>query len=371
VSSAILYVAIVAIWIGVLVPRFVYRDGTQSGASGLRRFSRHFGASRPADDQETPAASEPDDRAGFDPDGRAAFDADGRAGFDPAGRPRYTSFVPPEPRQDAPASHSESRFDHGENVSPPVSGNRGGMAQRHQLDAPPPPVRSYGWSADEVARQEHRNRRGASRSQDPAAAAGREAAPPPRAPRASYEPVSRARQAPEVHHDGQPRPATDDAYDEGYADDAYYDSADDAERRARMVRSRRRMLWLLLVLTVVGIALTYLQLASWWIIIPPLALLGGYLMLLREAAHADAEARERRAAEHATETAADRAGRARTARPSPSPAQAPPAHAPAAQSPAAATAETGPRAAVIDLSEHVNDQLYDQYADAKLRAVGD
>ncbi len=357
-SSAILYVAIVAIWIGVLVPRFVYRDGTQSGASGLRRFSRHFGASRPADDQETPAASEPDDRAGFDPDGRA--------GFDPAGRPRYTSFVPPEPRQDVPASHSESRFDHGENVSSPVSGNRGGMAQRHQPDAPPPPVRSYGWSADEVARQEHLNRRGGSRSQDSAAAAGREAAPPPRAPRASYEPVPRARQAPEVHHDGPPPSATDDAYDEGYADDAYYDGADDAERRARMVRSRRRMLWLLLVLTVIGIALTYLQLASWWIIIPPLALLGGYLMLLREAAHADAEARERRAAEHATETAADRADRARTARPSPSPAQAP-----AAQSPAAATAETGPRAAVIDLSEHVNDQLYDQYADAKLRAVGD
>jgi hypothetical protein len=369
VSSAILYVAIVAIWIGVLVPRFVHRDGTQSGTSGLRRFSRHFGASRPADDQETPASSDPDGRAGFDADSRAGFDADGRAGFDPAGRPRYTSFVPPEPRQDAPASHSESRFDHGEDVSSPVSGNRGGMAQRHQPDASLPPVRSYGWSADEVARQEHLNRRGGSRSQDPAAAAGREAAPPPRAPRASYEAVPRGRQAPEVHHDRQPPRATDDAYDEGYADDAYYDGADDAERRARMVRSRRRMLWLLLVLTVVGIALTYLQLASWWIIIPPLALLGGYLMLLREAAHADAEARERRAAEHATETAAadraGRAGRARTAHPSPSPAQAP-----AAQSPAAA-AETGPRAAVIDLSEHVNDQLYDQYADAKLRAVGD
>jgi len=39
--------------------------------------------------------------------------------------------------------------------------------------------------------------------------------------------------------------------------------------------------------------------------------------------------------------------------------------------PAAAHHETGPRAAVIDLTERAGDQLYDQYADAKLRAVGD
>jgi hypothetical protein len=30
-----------------------------------------------------------------------------------------------------------------------------------------------------------------------------------------------------------------------------------------------------------------------------------------------------------------------------------------------------PQAEIIDISAHVGDQLYDQYADAKLRAVGD
>ena len=33
--------------------------------------------------------------------------------------------------------------------------------------------------------------------------------------------------------------------------------------------------------------------------------------------------------------------------------------------------ETGARADIIDLSERVGDQLYDQYADAERRAVGD
>ena len=35
------------------------------------------------------------------------------------------------------------------------------------------------------------------------------------------------------------------------------------------------------------------------------------------------------------------------------------------------SAETDPRAEIIDISERVGDQLYDQYTDAKLRAVGD
>ncbi|HEX4255570.1 MAG TPA: hypothetical protein VH089_10810, partial [Streptosporangiaceae bacterium] len=74
-SSAILYVAIVAIWIGVLVPRWLKHENSQSG---LRRLSRHFGA-------------------------HAADEDPSRAGFDPAGRPRYTSFVPPESPVEVPA----------------------------------------------------------------------------------------------------------------------------------------------------------------------------------------------------------------------------------------------------------------------------
>jgi hypothetical protein len=123
------------------------------------------------------------------------------------------------------------------------------------------------------------------------------------------------------------------------------------------------MLWLLVALTVAGIGLTFLHLAAAWIIIPPMVLLAGYLLLLREAAHADAEARERREAARAAAPPPEVAHEAR-----PVPAQPAPATVSAT---GPATYETGPRAEVIDLSEHVGDQLYDQYADAKLRAVGD
>jgi hypothetical protein len=157
------------------------------------------------------------------------------------------------------------------------------------------------------------------------------------------------------------------AYEAEQAGDAYYrDEAADAERRARVMRGRRRMLWLLLILTVAGIGLTYLQLASWWIVVPPVVLLGGYLLLLREAAQADAEARERRelAQAAAPPLSADPA--------TPAPATAPATEAATATGATrGAPHETGPRAEIIDLSEHVGDQLYDQYADAKLRAVGD
>ena len=40
-------------------------------------------------------------------------------------------------------------------------------------------------------------------------------------------------------------------------------------------------------------------------------------------------------------------------------------------SPAWPAHETLPPAEIIDISERVGDQLYDQYADARLRAVGD
>ena len=59
-SSAILYVAIVAIWIGVLVPRWLRHDSPQSRPAGLRRFSLRLGGSGHTDDRE---------RAGFDPAG--------------------------------------------------------------------------------------------------------------------------------------------------------------------------------------------------------------------------------------------------------------------------------------------------------------
>ena len=330
-SSAILYVAIVAIWIGVLVPRWLRHDTSRSGTTGLRRFSRHFGGSGEADDRE-------------------------RAGFDPEGRPRYTSFVPPAPTGHTPESHPESEIHHEEKVSSVVSGNRESMAQLYEADAPVSagngsagnrPVRSYGWSAEEVTQHEQIDRN------SPRPAPARDAAPGPG-----------ARQAPRAPH-GPQASAGGDPYAQDRDDEraAYYgDEAEEAERRAGMVRSRRRMLWMLVALTAVGIGLVVAQLSSWWIVIPPLVLLAGYMLLLREAAQADAEARERREAER---DVADRIPPARPAEPTP-------ATATATGSPSVATPyETGPRADIIDLSERVGDQLYDQYADAKLRAVGD
>jgi hypothetical protein len=78
-------------------------------------------------------------------------------------------------------------------------------------------------------------------------------------------------------------------------------------------------------------------------------MLGMYLLLLREAALADTEAAHRRAAEaHAArQRARDRAREAWAARP------------------------PQPTAEIIDISARLGDQLYDQYADATERAVGD
>ena len=338
-SSAILYVAIVAIWIGVLVPRWLKHENTHSGSAGLRRLSRHFGAGRP-DDEEAP-----------------------RAGFDPEGRPRYTSFVPPEtPAEGAPEApahppvhYSESQSDHGEKVSSVASGNKESMAEPYEAAAPRSAVQSYGWSADEAARQE--------RSTKSTTGAG------PR-PSASPAPAAEGESSEASEWASEDGPG---AYDQARASvrvpqpRAPLDPVEDPERRAQIVRGRRRMLWLLLVLTAVGIGLAYLQLAAWWVMVPPTVLLVGYLLLLREAAHADAEARERRGAAQAPARPASGAAPARSA-PAPAPAAA------SATGPAEGpltVEETGPRAEVIDLSEHVGDQLYDQYADAKLRAVGD
>jgi hypothetical protein len=95
------------------------------------------------------------------------------------------------------------------------------------------------------------------------------------------------------------------------------------------------------------------KLAAWWVILPPSVMLVGYLALLREASRADAE---RRWAAVSAEAAAPAAEQPRAARPA-----APPAPVPV----------PAPDAEIIDITGRVNDDLYDQVADAKLRAVGD
>ncbi len=130
-----------------------------------------------------------------------------------------------------------------------------------------------------------------------------------------------------------------------------------AASRARILQSRRRLLTMLVALAVTAMAFTLDGLTTWWVIIPPAGMLGLYLLLLREAAHADTENAIRRAeaqaaaeAAHAARVAHARAREAVTA------------HAPQ------------PTAEIIDISARAaqaGDQLYDQYADAAVRAVGD
>ena len=115
---------------------------------------------------------------------------------------------------------------------------------------------------------------------------------------------------------------------------------------------------MLLVLAIAAGALAYTRMAAWWVIVPPAVMLLGYLGLLRAAGKADAERRElAHARAAAAAAAAAEAAAAKRA--------APPA--PAAPVPA-------PDAEVIDISASLRvagHKFYDQYADAKLRAVGD
>ena len=78
---------------------------------------------------------------------------------------------------------------------------------------------------------------------------------------------------------------------------------------------RRRLLGMLIALEIAAIALAVLGLAAMWVVIPPSIMLIGYVLLLREAAQADAEGaqREAEAAAHTQARERERA-RARAAR---------------------------------------------------------
>ena len=122
-----------------------------------------------------------------------------------------------------------------------------------------------------------------------------------------------------------------------------------------MLSARRRLLGMLLVLVMGSGALAVTKMAAWWVIVPPSFMLLGYMALLREAAKADAERRELAR----TRAAAEAAPAARPAAPARAPVAAPP---------------PAPDAEVIDISGSLTtagEEFYDQYADAKLRAVGD
>jgi hypothetical protein len=140
-----------------------------------------------------------------------------------------------------------------------------------------------------------------------------------------------------------------------------------------VLAARRRLLGMLVALALSSCALAVTKMAAWWVIVPPFVMLTGYLGLLREASKADAERREvahARTAEAAARRSAPPVTPSAAATGTAPAAGAAPAVAPAAAGPSPAV----PDAEVIDISaslEAGGEEFYDQYADAKLRAVGD
>jgi len=137
-----------------------------------------------------------------------------------------------------------------------------------------------------------------------------------------------------------------------------------APGRARVLQARRRLLTMLVTLAIVALACTVGKLTPWWILVPPAGMLGMYLLVLREAAQADAEQAGQLAQEQLAQEQAAQEGAAQEG---------------AVQAEAARlrahraweTSQPQPTAEIIDISARVTDQLYDQYADAAVRAVGD
>jgi hypothetical protein len=149
------------------------------------------------------------------------------------------------------------------------------------------------------------------------------------------------------------------------------DAARDLEHK-RVLSARKRLLGMLLLLAFGSAALAVMRMAAWWVVVPPLVMLFGYLAVLREAAKADAERRELARSRAARAARGARAagparqvppGRARVAAPAA-------ARRPAAPAGRPGVVATAPGAEIIDLPASRED-FYDQYADAKLRAVGD
>jgi hypothetical protein len=178
-------------------------------------------------------------------------------------------------------------------------------------------------------------------------------------PETADEPLEADHEPPEADH--QPPPLTPE------------------ESRRRMLTARRRLLLMLLALEIAACALVLLRLAAMWVVIPPSVMLFGYLMLLREAARADAE-HARREEEITYARARARAQAARRATPPPAVAPpAPPAPGPDEYrdlghgrdyAPGLAGKYTTSNAETADVPE-TDDEGYDDEYQHRLRAVGD
>jgi hypothetical protein len=174
------------------------------------------------------------------------------------------------------------------------------------------------------------------------------------------------------------RDGDDDAGDRDFAPDP----ASREEARRRVLAARRRLLWMLLGLELVGAGLAVTGLAAWWVLAPPTVMLAGYLVLLREAAAADSErAAAEREATQAQEEARKRAiARARHARERQAARRtATPSVAPVGYVAAPVAADYADLGRARDFtpglhpapSGDAGDDAYDQYTENRLRAVGD
>ena len=142
-----------------------------------------------------------------------------------------------------------------------------------------------------------------------------------------------------------------------------------AERRERILQARRRMLVTLTVITAGSVVIALARPGRGVGRDPAGGHVGGFVLLLHEAARIDTERAWAAARRPARGTGADAVdGPERQQAGSADGAQAGVAGAqPEVPGPQAGM----PSAQIIDISGRIGDQLYDQYADAKVRAVGD
>lgn len=280
-SSAILYLAIVAIWAGVLVPRWLHLRAAAP---------RQVTADLSEDTTELSEDAADSESEGTKSDGRAPIE------WDDSPPPSYELFEPADLGIDSPGDSADA------------------AQPWDQLDEGP---------ADD-----------APHDYGPAADGGSAADGPPAAAR--------------------PAPAH-------------------AKRRARVLRARRRMLAAVALIAAATTALAVLHVTPLWVVIPPALMLAGFLVLLREAAHTDAQrARQQLLAARAYSSTMAGEESAEAGEEAEVPAPQAPAAAVAQRSAPSRTGQWGEGSAqVIDISGRLGDQLYDQYTDAAERAVGD
>ena len=321
-SDSILYLAIVGIWAGFLIPAWVRRP---HGARVSSELSEYEGGV-PVDDLVS------DDVFGDDVLGDEAYSEAVYPETDAVGNVAFEMDT--GPYIDMHAANSEYRDDvHMHSYGPGSTGSSGSGGSAGSYDGRPAPGPMPPASA-------------------PESSTPRSSTPRSSTPRPAQGPVP----------SGQPAPS------------GLSGPRQPSQSREQMMRARRRMLTILVSLVLITALFVLSGLVQWWICVPPIAMLALYVALLREIAVADAElAAKKRAweARQAAQAAEDADAEAGDRSQQTGWKQSHQVWEAAETRRMEAEAEAGPSAQIIDISSRVGDQLYDQYADAAVRAVGD